>query len=621
MDSMKTIVSSKQLLLNLMILKQQMRRPLPSDVILYQCKNCHMDLPLNYHGILEIDKAVEETMGRVLDDIVANFIQKHVNINQQCSSMIELHPEGLPKNLLISIPESDEINIKKFQIANKSYKVKLIIKKEAVEEKVLFALYQLETFLENTYAEFIECNFNTFLNIGIEESLDEELIYDDESANLYQHLLPRTSGGGRKLNASYNYECIWCPKEVIRLGKKGRFRELRSYREHFRAYHHSEDGIGVPMVDFLEKVQRVEPTWFCTLCKQHYSLGNRTRHKAICKPDHVSSDSEQENYETPLDFKKKNIQRAKKISVIKRKKNFCIYDTSSDENEDFISKEGTEREETNKSINSEETLNKDPNDIIPEPEENSKNKCKKNVKAVNIDYTYVDIGDEMYCSSNENDSQKEICEPKIEPNEVQLELEVYVKSEAKNSEESKNRWWLKVPKHLYGDRGTGGPQIFLPSDTEEFVMRCNERYISHKKAKMELDKKMKEAESHDAQLLQFSDIRDKPILEKYTTFVKTSSAKDILHIFSEEYEQLDLPTGAKSSTAGQYTNRIMEFFKFMAKRYENFHLDWLLDYKGSIEKTYPDGNKNSDIFLPTKEDLTDFIKQFKYGGKTYDCIF
>ena len=227
----------------------------------------------------------------------------------------------------------------------------------------------------------------------------------------------------------------------------------------------------------------------------------------------------------------------------------------------------------------------------------------------------------MYCSSTENDSQKEICEPKIEPNEVQLELEVYVKSEAKNSEESKNRWWLKVPKHLYGDRGTGGPQIFLPSDTEEFVRRCNERYISHKKAKIELDKKMKEAESHDAQLLQFSDIRDKPILEKYTTFVKTSSAKDILHIFSEEYEQLDLPTGAKSSTAGQYTNRIMEFFKFMAKRYENFHLDWLLDYKGSIEKTYPDGNKNSDIFLPTKEDLTDFIKQFKYGGKTYDCIF
>ena len=130
---------------------------------------------------------------------------------------------------------------------------------------------------------------------------------------------------------------------------------------------------------------------------------------------------------------------------------------------------------------------------------------------------------------------------------------------------------------------------------------------------------MKEAESPSAQLLQFSEVRDKPILEKYTDFVRTSSAKDVLHIFSEDYEQLNLPTGAKSSTAGQYTNRIIEFFKFMARKYRGFHLDWFLDFKGEIEKVYPDGNKNDEIFLPTKDDLTDFIKQFKYGGNI-SCI-
>ena len=64
----------------------------------------------------------------------------------------------------------------------------------------------------------------------------------------------------------------------------------------------------------------------------------------------------------------------------------------------------------------------------------------------------------------------------------------------------------------------------------------------------------------------------------------------------------------------QYTYRIIEFFKFMAKIYQNFHLDWMVDFQCNIEKKHSDGNISNEIFLPTKNQLTDFIKQFKYGS-------
>ena len=125
----------------------------------------------------------------------------------------------------------------------------------------------------------------------------EEVIYDDESVSKNQHSLPRMVGGGRKHNADFNYVCQWCPNEDIKKGKNGKYKELKNYRDHFRKYHHGEDGKGVPMSQFVEKVQRCEPTWFCPNCKQHQSIGNVVRHKAICKqqqdPEINSSESEE----------------------------------------------------------------------------------------------------------------------------------------------------------------------------------------------------------------------------------------------------------------------------------------------------------------------------------------
>ena len=624
----ETTIPSKQFLQNFQILKRNLRSSLPSDVINYQCKNCDLNLPLNPEGVLEIFSPVEKDLDIVINDMVEDLKERHCKEKVLCSNMICVHPLETPENIVVSFPESDEVHMKDVKIADDTYKLKLMIVPEKSDKKTIFVMYQKECCLEEEYLEFIVCNFNVHLDV--EEISYDELIYDDESATYYQQNTPRLSGGGRRLNADFNYECLWCPKDVIKLGKKGRFKQFKSYREHFKQYHHREEGNGVSMADFLARVHRIDPKWYCKNCDRHYSLGNVVYHKSICKqsnPDESDSEREIEEIESVAGPSNddSNVGREKRPLV--KKKKFIIYsDSSSDE------KEQKENEDTNPNGNNNDTatpnlketdsfinLNKRSildNSFSEENNDTSRIKTKKKVMKVNNDYTFLDVDDELYSSSTEMDQTEANLEPKVEVSEQpEFEIEINVEPSTSINKEAFKKWWLNIPKHLYGDKGLGGPAIFLSSDSEEFVKRCTDRYKKHIEEKRVLDINMQEAESEEAQSLQFSLERDKPILDLYTAFVKTSSAKDVLNFFSEEYEQYEIPTGAKSSTAGQYTYRIMEFFKFMSKIYHNFHLDWMVDYKGAIEKTHKDGSKSNDIFIPPKEDFTEFIKQFKYGGK------
>ena len=624
----ETTIPSKQFLQNFQILKRNLRSSLPSDVINYQCKNCDLNLPLNPEGVLEIFSPVEKDLDIVINDMVEDLKERHCKEKVLCSNMICVHPLETPENIVVSFPESDEVHMKDVKIADDTYKLKLMIVPEKSDKKTIFVMYQKECCLEEEYLEFIVCNFNVHLDV--EEISYDELIYDDESATYYQQNTPRLSGGGRRLNADFNYECLWCPKDVIKLGKKGRFKQFKSYREHFKQYHHREEGNGVSMADFLARVHRIDPKWYCKNCDRHYSLGNVVYHKSICKqsnPDESDSEREIEEIESVAGPSNddSNVGREKRPLV--KKKKFIIYsDSSSDE------KEQEENEDTNPNGNNNDTatpnlketdsfinLNKRSildNSFSEENNDTSRIKTKKKVMKVNNDYTFLDVDDELYSSSTEMDQTEANLEPKVEVSEQpEFEIEINVEPSTSINKEAFKKWWLNIPKHLYGDKGLGGPAIFLSSDSEEFVKRCTDRYKKHIEEKRVLDINMQEAESEEAQSLQFSLERDKPIIDLYTAFVKTSSAKDVLNFFSEEYEQYEIPTGAKSSTAGQYTYRIMEFFKFMSKIYHNFHLDWMVDYKGAIEKIHKDGSKSNDIFIPPKEDFTEFIKQFKYGGK------
>ena len=624
----ETTIPSKQFLQNFQILKRNLRSSLPSDVINYQCKNCDLNLPLNPEGVLEIFSPVEKDLDIVINDMVEDLKERHCKEKVLCSNMICVHPLETPENIVVSFPESDEVHMKDVKIADDTYKLKLMIVPEKSDKKTIFVMYQKECCLEEEYLEFIVCNFNVHLDV--EEISYDELIYDDESATYYQQNTPRLSGGGRRLNADFNYECLWCPKDVIKLGKKGRFKQFKSYREHFKQYHHREEGNGVSMADFLARVHRIDPKWYCKNCDRHYSLGNVVYHKSICKQSNQDeSDSEREIEEIESvagpSNDDSNVGRGKR-PLVKKKKYIIYSDSSSDE------KEQEENEDTDPNGNNNDTtapnlmetdsfinLNKRSildNSFSEENNDTSRIKTKKKVMKVNNDYTFLDVDDELYSSSTEMDQTEANLEPKVEVSEQpEFEIEINVEPSTSINKEAFKKWWLNIPKHLYGDKGLGGPAIFLSSDSEEFVKRCTDRYKKHIEEKRVLDINMQEAESEEAQSLQFSLERDKPIIDLYTAFVKTSSAKDVLNFFSEEYEQYEIPTGAKSSTAGQYTYRIMEFFKFMSKIYHNFHLDWMVDYKGAIEKIHKDGSKSNDIFIPPKEDFTEFIKQFKYGGK------
>ena len=624
----ETTIPSKQFLQNFQILKRNLRSSLPSDVINYQCKNCDLNLPLNPEGVLEIFSPVEKDLDIVINDMVEDLKERHCKEKVLCSNMICVHPLETPENIVVSFPESDQVHMKDVKIADDTYKLKLMIVPEKSDKKTIFVMYQKECCLEEEYLEFIVCNFNVHLDV--EEISYDELIYDDESATYYQQNTPRLSGGGRRLNADFNYECLWCPKDVIKLGKKGRFKQFKSYREHFKQYHHREEGNGVSMADFLARVHRIDPKWYCKNCDRHYSLGNVVYHKSICKQsnqDESDSEREIEEIESVAGPSNDDSNVGREKSPLVKKKKYIIYsDSSSDE------KEQEENEDTNPNGNNNDTatpnlketdsfinLNKRSildNSFSEENNDTSRIKTKKKVMKVNNDYTFLDVDDELYSSSTEMDQTEANLEPKVEVSEQpEFEIEINVEPSTSINKEAFKKWWLNIPKHLYGDKGLGGPAIFLSSDSEEFVKRCTDRYKKHIEEKRVLDINMQEAESEEAQSLQFSLERDKPIIDLYTAFVKTSSAKDVLNFFSEEYEQYEIPTGAKSSTAGQYTYRIMEFFKFMSKIYHNFHLDWMVDYKGAIEKIHKDGSKSNDIFIPPKEDLTEFIKQFKYGGK------
>ena len=241
--------------------------------------------------------------------------------------------------------------------------------------------------------------------------------------------------------------------------------------------------------------------------------------------------------------------------------------------------------------------------VLMKDNNNSLSKHKKKVKLVEL----AEVDDEVYSSGDQQD----------DPDTEKLEI---IEATDKPCDESFiqkpiiNKWWLNIKRQVYTDRGLGGPKIFKNNDSEEFVKQVSEKYRKHLSEKRDLDRRRQVHESGDARFCQFSLERDQPFLDKYKDFVQSSSAKDVMHIFSEDYEELDIPTGAKSSTALQYTHRIIEFFNFMAKIYKNFHLDWMLDFQCLIQKIQPDKSVTCEIFLPIKTDLTNFVKKFKYGS-------
>ena len=285
MEIKETSLTSFEFLENFQCLKVKLQNSLPPDVISYQCENCDTDVTLNGDGIFKISEPLKDTIGKVINDMVEKLIEAHYKAQEECKGKICVHSTVTPENIIVSFPQTNLAYVTDFLLSNDHFKPKLMVVQEDLPQEVIFVLYQKETVHNEEYLEFIKSNYVPHLD----EIVEENVIYDDETALHYQQLMPRVSGGGRKIRAKFNYECYWCPKATIKMGQ-GRFKYLKSYKAHFKKLHHGEKGTGVPMSTFLKNLEKNDPKWYCDNCDRYYSLGNYSYHIEKCEQSGDESD-------------------------------------------------------------------------------------------------------------------------------------------------------------------------------------------------------------------------------------------------------------------------------------------------------------------------------------------
>ena len=301
---------------NFCTIKDQTSFQFPFDFFQFQC-DCKEKLTLFSDGEFFLDGEIPNLVDQFKAKKVSMF-NKHL-IEKKCDgTKLEINAEiGNPDNMVVFFDESDLEQIKNVTLENTEYEPTLIVK----SSKPIFALYKNKyTEDDGLYKEFIMKNFESYLNIEVmpdsddyndddsEDAVDDvvSLAYDDDSVNQNKGALPRLFGGGRRLMQEFRYMCKWCPKEALEQRNKGRFRELKNYRDHFRRYHSD-----IPMREFLQKVDRNEPKFLCKICRRKISLGNQLRHQIICRPlvpseSSSSSSSEEEVPKRKVTAKKSN---------------------------------------------------------------------------------------------------------------------------------------------------------------------------------------------------------------------------------------------------------------------------------------------------------------------------
>ena len=282
--SLSSGVSKEDFWFNVCELKDKSSIAFPLDYFSYKCE-CDQEIPLCQNGEYFLDGPVSSLVERLAED--KNVLHREHLDKTKCGSKqtLKINPGiGMPENLLVFLDEANIKDILPLEVENTSYEPILATVSSG---GAVLSLYRDSQSEDDTYLNFFKHNFEDHLNtVEEEDETDpdepdkaETMVSDDESVGKHQAMLPRLTGGGRKLQQDFRYVCYWCSDEVLKQKNRGRFRELRNYRDHFRKAHSD-----VPMREFLSRVDRNEPTWFCNICRRKISLGNQLRHQIICKP-------------------------------------------------------------------------------------------------------------------------------------------------------------------------------------------------------------------------------------------------------------------------------------------------------------------------------------------------
>ena len=66
MEYKSTMVSSDQFVRNLLRLKTRLRSDLLSDMIIYECKNCNLLIPIDSDGVIQLIHSVDKNLGNII---------------------------------------------------------------------------------------------------------------------------------------------------------------------------------------------------------------------------------------------------------------------------------------------------------------------------------------------------------------------------------------------------------------------------------------------------------------------------------------------------------------------------------------------------------------------------
>ena len=141
MDTIETTLSSTTFLLNLIELKSRLKEPLPTDVLVFRCRTCHTNFPLNNCGSIIVDKPLQEGMNNIIDGILKSVKENHTKQTKCNFADIEIHPVlGTPENICVALPPSDPVYLSDLFLGGVCFKVCILIVNP--DSKAIFALYQ-----------------------------------------------------------------------------------------------------------------------------------------------------------------------------------------------------------------------------------------------------------------------------------------------------------------------------------------------------------------------------------------------------------------------------------------------------------------------------------------------
>ena len=185
---------------------------------------------------------------------------------------------------------------------------------------------------------------NKILEVQDLEEMVTNMIFDDETASIHQHMLPRITGGGRRVGAPYSYECTWCIKKGVPKDKR-RFQKYKTYEKHFTKFHLGKRDVKTTLQMFRDSVPRKDPRWYCERCERWYSLGNKYYHKSVCRQyeDESSDDNEKD---TEAGLNESGLQ----------------YETNEDDSEDDSYENDDENDDENDSTEEENTSENEDNE-------------------------------------------------------------------------------------------------------------------------------------------------------------------------------------------------------------------------------------------------------------------